>query len=55
MLALPGGVIDTDVALGLFKLSVEAADSGGRGSIEYSGLGETHLGHACRSTRLGRD
>jgi hypothetical protein len=55
MLALPGGVIDTDVASGLLKLRVEAVDSEGRASIEYSGLSETHLGHACRSKRLGRN
>ena len=55
MLALPGGVNDSDVALGLLKLSVEAVDSDGRASIEYTGLTETHLGHACRSKPLGRN
>ena len=55
MLALPGGVNDTDVALGLLKLSVEAVDSDGRASIEYTGLTERHLGHACRSKRVGRN
>jgi hypothetical protein len=55
MPALLGGAIDTDVAVGLWKLSVEAVDSDARAPMEYSGLSEIHVGRACRSTRLGRN